>query len=461
MIYGVTRLKRELIPVLANLKLAIVLLLVIALVSVTGTVIEQGEPPAFYEANYPLKPALFGFITYQFILTTGLNQVYSSWWFLCLLILFASSLISCTFYRQIPLVKVARRWHFYTKSSAILKLPITYTISNQSSNENQSLDKLAPKLRSSGYQVFLNDQHNQLYARKGLVGRIAPIVVHLSILIILAGAIWGAVAGFTTQAMIPSGTTAKLAIPHRNWKLQVHRFWIDYTAKGSIDQFYSDLSLLDENDRELTHKTIYVNEPLRYQGVTFYQASWNISAIRFRLNQSPIFQVPLQKLESKTNGSQVWGTWLPTKPDLSAGITLVTPDLQGTFVIYDQTGKILTSMHRGETKEINGVNLSLLDVIGDTGLQIKADPSIPLVYAGFALLMISVVASYISHSQVWALTADGQIYVGAKTNRSQVVFGAEMAEIWANFQTGINDTGITDAGTTDSSPRSEKTVSQS
>ena len=440
------RWQRELIPLLANLKLAVVLLLVIALASVTGTVIEQGEPPSFYEANYPLKPALFGFITYKFILATGLNQVYSSWWFLGLLIVFGSSLLSCTVYRQIPLVKVARRWHFYTKPSAILKLPISYTI------PQISLTGLAEQLRSRGYQVFMSESQNQLYARKGLIGRIAPIVVHFSIVIILAGAIWGAVAGFTTQAMIPSGTTAKLNIPHRNWKLQVHKFWIDYTPSGAIDQFYSDLSLLDENDRELTRKTIFVNEPLRYQGVTFYQASWNISAIRFRLNQSPIFQLPLQKLEAKGKGNQVWGTWLPTQPDLSAGITLVTPDLQGTFVIYDQAGKILTSMHTGETKEINGINLSLLEVIGDTGLQIKADPSIPLVYTGFALLMASVIASYLSHSQVWALAESGNIYLGAKTNRSQVVFSAEMARICEHLSNMVPESN--------NSPASPEFISQ-
>ena len=43
--------KRELVPLLADLRLAIFLLLAIAIFSVSGTVIEQGQPLAFYQAK--------------------------------------------------------------------------------------------------------------------------------------------------------------------------------------------------------------------------------------------------------------------------------------------------------------------------------------------------------------------------------------------------------------------------
>jgi len=52
---------------------------------------------------------------------------------------------------------------------------------------------------------------------------------------------------------------------------------------------------------------------------------------------------------------------------------------------------------------INGVTLKIVEVVGSTGLQIKADPGIPIVYTGFTLLMLGVVMSYVSHSQIWAL----------------------------------------------------------
>ena len=79
--------------------------------------------------------------------------------------------------------------------------------------------------------------------------------------------------------------------------------------------------------------------------------------------------------------------------------------------------------------EVNGVTLKIVEVVGSTGLQIKADPGIPIVYTGFGLLMLGVLMSYVSHSQVWALQKDGAFYVGGRTNRAQVAFEREFTEI--------------------------------
>jgi cytochrome c biogenesis protein len=69
-------------------------------------------------------------------------------------------------------------------------------------------------------------------------------------LIILAGAILGAMTGFIAQEMVPSGGTfqvkniidsgafAASQVP-KDWSVRVNRFWIDYTPQGGIDQFYS------------------------------------------------------------------------------------------------------------------------------------------------------------------------------------------------------------------------------
>ena len=116
---------RRFVGIVANLKLAIVLLLVIALFSIAGTVIEQGESLTFYQQNYPQEPALFGFLTWQVLLTLGLNHVYSTWWYLSLLVLFGSSLTACTFTRQLPALKAARNWKYYQKPRQFTKLALS------------------------------------------------------------------------------------------------------------------------------------------------------------------------------------------------------------------------------------------------------------------------------------------------------------------------------------------------
>ena len=423
--------RRQLLPLLADLRLAIVLLLAIALFSISGTVIEQGQSLAYYQSNYPEHPALFGFLTWKVLLTLGLDHVYRTWWFLSILILFGSSLTACTFTRQFPALKAARRWKFYDEPRQFQKLALSAEL------DRGSLNSLTPLLEKRRYKVF--QEGDTLYARKGIIGRIGPIVVHASMLIILAGAILGAMTGFMAQEMVPSGNTFQVknivdagpyALPQipKDWSVRVNRFWIDYTPEGGINQFYSNLSVLDNQGQEVDKQTIYVNKPLRYRGVTFYQTDWGIAAVRVRLNKSPIFQIPMAQLDTKGKG-RIWGTWIPTKPDLSEGVSLLARDLQGTLLVYDAAGKLVSTVRSGMATEVNGITLKIVDVIGSTGLQIKADPGIPLVYTGFGLLMLGVIMSYVSHSQIWALEKDGRFYVGGRTNRAQVAFEREVIEI--------------------------------
>ena len=107
---------RSVLKAIADLRLAIILLLLIAIFSISGTVIEQGETLSFYQANYPEDPALFGFLSWQLVLVLGLNHVYSTWWYLALLVLFGTCLLSCTFVQQLPTLKVARKTFFQTST---------------------------------------------------------------------------------------------------------------------------------------------------------------------------------------------------------------------------------------------------------------------------------------------------------------------------------------------------------
>ncbi|MDP5017910.1 MAG: cytochrome c biogenesis protein ResB, partial [Dolichospermum sp.] len=190
--------RREILPVLTDLRLAIILLLVIAVFSVSGTVIEQGQLPAFYQSNYPEHPALFGFLSWKVIQVVGLDHGYRTWWFLSLLVLFGTSLTACTFTRQLPALKAAQKWKYYEETRNFNKLALSAEL------EGVSLLSVTPILQQKSYRIF-QEKDDILYARKGIIGKLGPIIVHIGIVAILLGGIWGAMTGFMAQEMISSG----------------------------------------------------------------------------------------------------------------------------------------------------------------------------------------------------------------------------------------------------------------
>ena len=108
---------------LSDLRLAIVLLLMIALASAVGTAIPQGDPPASYVDAYASSPWL-GLLHGEQVLQLQLDHVYSSGWFLALLAWLGLALILCSWRRQWPALMAARRWIDYlTQRQLILRTP--------------------------------------------------------------------------------------------------------------------------------------------------------------------------------------------------------------------------------------------------------------------------------------------------------------------------------------------------
>jgi cytochrome c biogenesis protein len=147
------------------------------------------------------------------------------------------------------------------------------------------------------------------------------------------------------------------------------------------------------------------------------------------------FNLPLASLEGKPGvAGRLWATFLPIGPPQEGqppkGISIVARDMQ-SVIFYDAKGQFVGVRRPGSGKviEVEGLQLVADRVVGSTGLEIKADPGVPWVYAGFAGLMVTTLVSYISHSQVWALQQGGGVYVAGKSNRAKVAFDKELGEV--------------------------------
>ncbi len=177
---------------LSSLKIAILILLLIAISCATGTIIPQQEADQFYYDNFNKNPFL-GIINGNILLLLELNHIYTSFWFLILLIWLAVSLTVCSFRRQLPILKSALDWIDYKSPRQIAKLSISQTI--PTSNTSKSLKEITINLNNQGWKVKETD--GRIAARKGAVGRVGPIFIHLGMILLMVGATYGSLNGKT------------------------------------------------------------------------------------------------------------------------------------------------------------------------------------------------------------------------------------------------------------------------
>ena len=418
----------KIIKKLSNLNFSIFLLLFISSLSIIGTIIEQNQTMEYYQANYPILKgnSSFQILNWKTIIVIGLDHIYDNTWFLLVLLLFFSSLTSCTFSRQLPNLKQARNWKFIQSRNNIEKLI------NPKILREKSISNMVQIIVNNRYFVF--HQGNKIYAHKGLGGRIAPIFVHISLILTISGSLIGLLGGFTSQEIIPRGEffhikniikVGQLANFPVHLTGQVEDFWIDYNKDLSIKQFFSTIRITNNKGLEIAKKNISVNQPLTFNGLSFYQTNWRINAIRLNIGYLKNIQISTEKKE--LNNKDIWISRVPISKKKT--LFFIIYNLQSPIAIYNENGNFITEVNTNENFYINKSFIEIKEIITSTGIQIKTDPGIPIIYTGFLILMITTIISYISYSQIWVYTDNYFLRLLGSTNRSTLSFENDFISI--------------------------------
>lgn len=412
------------LTVFTDLKFALLLLLIIALFSSLGSFIEQDEPLKFYRENYSSNHPIYGFIDSNLIINLGIDHIYRTWWFNMLLLCLGVCLISCTITRQFPLFLNSKEFFFKQKKKSFTNLPFFVRIKN-----NYYLkETILLKIQKMNFYIYQNKTN--IYAYKGLIGRISPIFVHFSLLLILGGAAFGAFKNFKAQELLPKGEVFHIQNPIGvgwftsipNTTIRINDFWVEY-EKNKIHQFYSMLSILDNYGNELKTRTISVNNPLKYNGIDFYQSDWNLLGLRLKsenIGINKILEYPIFPLKQNT---KTWITWIEAN---QKNYSLVFDQLENSFLIYDEKGNFVKT---GEIQESINSTTKIIEILPATGLLIKYDPSIPFIYLGFGLLMITTSLSYLPYTQLWIVNNKKNTWIGGITNRGKIQLEIEFENL--------------------------------
>ncbi len=477
----------------SSVKLAVVLLIILAIVSVIGTVIQQNEPPEAYLREYSQT-------TVNLLEALGFFDMYHTWWFVLLLFLLTSNLTVCTLERFPPTWKIINAPLKPVEDDGLKALPFKKEIVLKD-DVHKAEERAARVLAAHRYRFgeARGAGSVQLMTQKGAYSRLGYAITHVSILLVFIGALIGAFFGFKAFLNLPEGGASKyvylrnepmwdkimdtFGVAHSavvqspegglpamplGYFVRCDRFDVDYYINqagmptGMPSEYHSTLSVFDLSGQKILDKRIRVNDPLTFHGITFYQSSFGtvpdgrgkvVLNIRGKsapqsggetvvLDPGQAQYVPSINRTIKALSFAPYGLRNPmtgqvqfyhTENEEFINPTVELEVLKGSKPVYKT---YVMKTDPGEPSMPEDYRISFVEYWGAryTGLQVTKDPGVWVVYTGFVLLCVGpLIAFFGSHKKLWVRIQDrkGQavITIAGSANRNRIAFEREFNRI--------------------------------
>jgi cytochrome c biogenesis protein len=426
-----------------SLKLTMFLLISLAVISIIGTIIPQGTPPQEYLAQ--ISPAKF-----KLYESLGFFDMYHSWWFILLLGLLTSNLISCSI-KRLPHI-----WRLITQPVTVMgseleqSLPSAVTIAGNAGPEPLK-DRVAAFLKEEFAEPVVTevDGATHLFAQKTPWCRLSVYCVHLSVIVIFIGAIIGSLFGYKGFVNITEGESINKVMSRSDkeidlgFSVRCDQFSVAYYNTGAPKEFKSILTVL-ENGRpvpDYTNVRVVVNDPLTYKGITFYQSSYGNAGDYFFTvtdingkNEIPLTVNGNSPASLPDGGSmhvlEATEDVSPFAPGLSGPAVQVeihTPGGETEKVIVYARHPELNREHAKEHKgglvlQYKGAQARMF-----TGLQVAKDPGVWVVWLGCGLMVVGIFAAFaLSHRRIWVRIQGSAVTIGGNASKNQGAFRQDL-----------------------------------
>ncbi len=461
----------------SSVTLTVTTLILFVLASIPGTIIEQGSPEKNLQLLTKVVGEGFAPKALNIIIGLGFLDAYHSWWFVVLLLLLTSNLTICTIDRFPTAWKAIKSPMGPLEDSSLINMPIKSELRIKGGMD-KAKGLVSKALKGHGYNLSEKrvDKTLHLYSQKGKYSRLGVYVVHTGIVIVLIGALLGSIFGFKGVLNLPEGETYSVVIMKTGlltqeeenereyilntiesasgdlarvsqvsgiepavlqsklkrygirplgFSIRCDDFEVDFYGNSDMPKEYKSWLTVLKEGKEVLKKAIKVNDPLTYNGLTFYQSSYglmpSLTNAKFVLNIKPNSGVSETKLFNFGDKFAIPGTGMEgIVSDFSPALSI---DESGRAFTYTESmnnpAVLIEFSEKGKYKYSGwilkrypttwqlpeGHSVEFKDLWGAqyTGLQVGRDPGIWLVYTGFALMSAGfVLAFFRSHKKIWA-----------------------------------------------------------
>lgn len=477
----------------SSVKIAIYLIVFTFLTAMLGTIYPQEstfinnfDASTYYKETY----GTLGQIYYKL----GLSHTYESWWFIGLLVMIGTSLVICSLDRVLPLYRALKKQQIRKHHQFLLRQKAVYK-GTLDRNATEWVTEFGDALKRKGYRIHKDETGTALLAEKNRFSRWGPYINHIGLILFLLAILARSIPGWQMDGYvsIPDGDTVQIA--DTNYYVKNEKFTVEFYTDDELPEklqgksrakMYETAAVLykcvsDCGDplkepvlEEIKKHSIVVNSPLSFDGIKLYQFDFNLTP---RLNAvNPI-------LEDKVTGEKYGPFYLPMKDaalhhelgpytlDLYANYmefalgsdgkpTTLSRDPNAPAFVFTVKGPglkpegepyIYFPMQKDKVRFAQDtINRDLADKIeihvdgmenvdfseATTVLNIRVDRALPYLWVGAVFSMLGLImGSYWQHRRVWLRVDDGELALGAHTNKNW--FGMRSDVAFALKKTGI------------------------
>ena len=393
------KLSDTLYDALRSIKLAAVLIALIAILSVAGGVIPQDRQASFYAEHFPRASAA--------ILALGLNKVFAGIPFLAIVAVFTVNLTVCTFHRLARELGKPRRERRHGPD--LLHVGLIVFIFGSLLTARTRTEALFFLGRGDSARLPDGATLTALELREERYPDGRPKFWETSLTIDAAtaeaaAAAKGAASGATTLAQGPeqgygedfdtlgeagyAGAGAEGAMP------------APMAAPMTTTAAPDPASAAAGAAGAAAAKTVRVNSPLRYKGYTIYQQSWSADT-RVRLRDPAGMPVSLARGEkAQTLGGFVLYMASAETPAVAAAPKAAAapeaePCAEHAAIFLVAEGGTQVSIKAIKGAQVGPFTFEGFEEEPLSGLKIVRDPGYPLVAAGLALVVLGVFLTYL------------------------------------------------------------------
>ena len=465
---------------LSSVPFGIVLLVLLIIACMIGMLIQQQELdtfPAYYAELTPAEKTVYG--------NLGFFDIYHAAYFNLLLLLLSLNIILASIDHFPSAWSFIRRKKLTASPTFAMAQKFKEKVELPQLGRQQLAERATAAARKMRFRARVTeaDDRTTVFAERGVWNRLGAYAVHIGLLTIFFGYFltgrghtgsMDAVPGQSSDSMLKNefrvdSSALEHAIGTRELKLPFTIECLDFQQKlidknGSLEQtntldWITRVRIIDPELGKNTEAIVHLNSPLDYRGYRFFQNSYrppyNARVIKLRvtpMNATINGGQPQEvTIERNGEGKLADGTRLQYSffnPSFKVG-----GDQQVQMTSHDSyenpAAKLAYVMPDGKQGEVWALNESFAQTVAnapfmkkfmDNGvyqfvltdfeksptssvLSIQFDPGARVVYAGFTILCLMLIAVFFfSHQRLWIVVEDGNVYLGGDANRNRLGF---------------------------------------